>query len=145
MFIVKQNKLQRGEKLGQGGFGSVFPYQKDTNESRWVVKIVHTGNNLRLFKLTLQEIVLGFSCEHPALIRLRAFDIKDDPKEGYVIYIKMERMEMNLWDFIRAHKKSDQGPIPKEKIIQYFYTLVCGLEYLRSKCIRYQARKYLSR
>lgn len=119
------------EELGSGPLGSVHPYRKDSKDKRWVVKQIVT-NDTNSFLTLVNEIVIGFSTNHPAVVPIRGYFI-DIMGRSSNIYIKMARMKENLSDFIEFQKNGEY--LPEEKIIKYLYSLVCGLEYLHNRRI----------
>ena len=39
MFLFDRNKINFDEVIGVGGYGAVYPYRKDPQDNRWVVKV----------------------------------------------------------------------------------------------------------
>jgi len=85
----------------------------------------------------IQEIVIGFSCEHPSILPMKGYYIEQAKPMGWNLYIKMPRMQGSLKDILDKHKK-DNDPIPEKDIIRYFYSIACGLEYLHNKKIAHR-------
>ena len=134
MFSLNLNKINDDQMLGEGRFGAVYPYQKDPEDLKWVVKYIFAKTDKILLQ-TLNEIILGFSCEHESIVPIRGYNIqKREKRPGYDIYMKMPRMKETLKQVIQD-KIEKITPFKEEEILNIFYSLVCGLEYLHSKKI----------
>jgi len=131
MFKYDEQRLNVDEVIGTGSFGQVHPYQKDPNDKKWVVKWIVAKNVDSLIK-TLDEVVLGFNCHHPAIVPIRGYYIERLNKTGFQVFIKMPRMTKNLNQLIT---KGYKGNLSEEAIIKWLYTLLGGLEYLHKKGI----------
>jgi len=131
MFSFDPMKLVLHQELGRGPLGSVHPYRKDTKDKRWVVKHIVTTNTSS-FLMLMNEIVIGFSNNHPSVVPLRGYYV-EATGQSYNIYIKMPRMKENLASLMENHQSEDY--LPEEKIIKYLYSLVSGLEYLHNRRI----------
>ena len=132
MFRFHKDRLK--EKLGKGRFGSVFAYQKDSNDCKWVVKRIKAEDADFLLNC-LQEIVLGFTCDHPCTVPIKGYFIEKAPdNEAFTIYMKLPRMKDTLLNDFNTRKKS-RNPYIEDEIVRHFYSLVCGLGYLHSKKI----------
>jgi len=66
MFRFHHDRLKTKEKLGSGRFGAVFPYKKDEEDIRWVVKRIRADDADALLS-SLPEIVLGLLATTPVL------------------------------------------------------------------------------
>ena len=132
MFRFNQAYLKTKEKIGKGRFGTVFPYQQNETDFKWVVKRVIADDVDHLLS-SLPEIVIGFSCDHPRVVPVKGYFIKrNSEEETFQIYMKLPRMGSSLLqDF--AEKKAQSTPYTEEEIIQHFYSLVCGLGYLHRR------------
>jgi len=134
MFRFNPSRLQIKKELGKGRFGKVFPYQKDPEDVKWVVKRIKAEDSDELVAC-LPEIVLGFSCDHPCVVPVKGYYIeKNSDGEGYNIYIKLPRMKETLLADFKERKRKDT-PYSEQEIIRHFYSLVCGIGYLHSKKI----------
>lgn len=137
MFNFNPLKVKYDQKLGTGVSGAVYPYQKSSDDLRWVVKHIQTPKSETLVA-QIQEIVLGFSCDHPNVLPVKGFHIGlDHLKNVWEIYIKMPRMEGTLRSKMNEHI-ADNTPFSEEQIVKYFYYVVCGLEYLHKKKIAHR-------
>jgi len=134
MFKFDPKKLNTKKILGKGGFGAVYPYQKSPDDERWVVKCANTQTVQELQK-AFQEIVLGFNLDHPCVLPIRGYSIQDNDLGGWKVFIKMPRMQESLQDVINDKVRAKKKKLPKEEVIQYFYSMVLGLEYLESRRI----------
>ena len=137
MFDFKPERVIWKQKLGSGNFGSVYPYQKDPTDKKWVVKNVLTREAEEVL-MYFQEIVFGFSCDNPHVLPVRGHHISyNDTKTEWDIYIRLPRMKSSLETLLKEHKK-DNNLIPEDQIVQYFYDLAKGLQYLHSKKIAHR-------
>ena len=137
MFSFNPLKVKYDQKLGTGVSGAVYPYQKSPDDLRWVVKHIQTPKSETLVA-QIQEIVLGFSCNHPNVLPVKGFHIGlDHLKSMWDIYIKLPRMEGTLRSKMNEHI-ADNTQFSEEQIVQYFYEVVCGLEYLHKKKIAHR-------
>lgn len=137
MFSFDKTKLVTSELLGTGQYGWVYPYRKDKLDKRWVVKHVY-AKSFDNFLNIMQEIVLGFNCDHPSILPIRGFHVtesQDTP--GWNIYIKLPRMETTLKHILAQHMK-EAKPIPERDIVKYFYSLTGGLQYLHDRRIAHR-------
>jgi len=130
---LNTEKINFDEELGSGAFGAVYPYQKDAEDMKWVVKHLMAKNIDALLKI-LPEIILGFSCDHPNVLPVKGYCIQQAKPKGFNVYIKLPRMKESLRQcFVRKIKENDC--FTEEEIIKYFYTLTCGIGYLHNKKI----------
>lgn len=134
MFKFDPKKLNTKKILGKGGFGAVYPYQKSPDDERWVVKCANTQTIGELQK-AFQEIVLGFNLDHPCVLPIRGYSIQDNDLGGWKVFIKMPRMQESLQDVINDKIRTKKKKLPKEEVLQYFYSMVLGLEYLENRRI----------
>jgi len=134
MFRFHPDRLQIKDKLGNGRFGSVYPYQKDPQDLKWVVKRIRAGD-IDALLASLPEIVLGFACHHPNVVPVKSYFIEKSADQGcFNIYIKLPRMKTDLLHDLKDRKMKNKL-YSEEEIIRHFYSLVCGIEYLHSKKI----------
>ncbi len=137
MFKLQKERLDLDNPLGDGSFGEVFPYQKDPNDPadvEWAVKRIIARNTTELFNC-LPEIVLGFSCDHPCIVAGKGYFIEEckDPRL-FQVYLKIHRMKESLFKTFED-RKTNKNPFDEAEIIKYFYSIVCGLQYLHDKRI----------
>ena len=142
MWKCNPNNIVHNEILGKGISGFVYPYRKDGNDNRWVIKAMYVNTFQGLLKI-IDELVLGFSCDHPSILPLRAYNIQENKVNGsskamgYHIYIKMPRMKSDLRRIINKHKQ-EMLQFSEGDIVRCFYTLASGLEYLHNKRIAHR-------
>jgi len=131
MFKFRQERLDEDNLLGSGASGKVFPYQKNPQDLRWVVKRILAENVDELIAC-IPEIVLGFACDHPCVVPVKGYFVEKVPNSKYFhVYMKIPRMKESL----SRHFKNRKIPFSEKEIIQHFYSLTCGLSYLHSKKI----------
>lgn len=130
MFKYDANKLK--DQVATGAYGRVYLYQKDEQDTRWVVKIVHAKNDQDLF-VKMQEVVFGFSCDHPAILPIRGFNV-EKAKVGWDLFIKMPRMKGDLAKILNSFQQNGLL-VPEKETIKCAHTLACALEYLHNKSI----------
>lgn len=131
MLTLDQSKIIWNEKIGQGGYAKVYPYRKSPDDKKWVVKVIHVEDADLALKY-MEEIVLGFSCDHPAILSLKGYSYQKYIPKGYDIILKLPRMVSDLRTVI------NNAEISEEQIIKWFYTLASGLEYLHKKRISHR-------
>jgi len=137
MFRFDRQRLRTDQVLGRGRQATVYAYQKHAHDDMWAVKEVSTDNS-EIFQKYIGEVVIGFSCDHPSILPITGYYIEEeqDPRK-WNIYMKMPRMQGTLQDVIRSYRTNNQY-ISEKQIVQYFYTLVDGLEYLHRKRIAHR-------
>ena len=142
MFKCNPAKVISDEEIGKGAFGIVYPYQKNSQDNKWIVKCSHLKNFEHLMK-AMQEVVLGLSCIHPAILPLRAYYVEENKMlnssktNGYHLYIKMPRMKSNLRAVLNQLDEQE-NPITEEDVVRIFHTLASGLEYLHGRSIAHR-------
>ena len=142
MFRCNPKRIVESELLGKGASGLVFPYRKNPEDNQWVVKISTVKNFSDLMRI-MHEIVLGFSCHHPAILPLRAYHVQENKVPnvskilGYHIYIKMPRMKADLRKIIIKFQNEKIHPTEQD-IIKTLYTMASGLEYLHKRSIAHR-------
>ena len=139
MFHLNPNKVVWNQVLGKGSFGSVHPYRKnpkDSEDNQWVVKVLYAKNAYQLIQI-FHEIVIGFSCEHPSILKLQSYHVEENKPIGFNIYIKLPRMEKSLRSVLTEYKEKDKF-IQETDIARNLYTLSTGLEYLHKKGIAHR-------
>jgi len=134
MFKFNHERLDEDTLLGRGASGEVFPYQKNPQDLRWVVKKILAKNIDDLINC-LPEIVLGFACDHPCVVPVKGYFVEKVPNSKYFhVYMKIPRLKETLSANLKDRKRKNR-PFTEEEIIQHFYSLTCGLKYLHSKKI----------
>jgi len=133
MFNFKKDRLKKGKSLGEDSFGEVFPYQKNLEDTKWVVKRTKVKKVEDLLRC-LPEIVLGFSCDHPCIVPVKGYSIQ--PKDGkYYIHMKLPRMMGgNLAEELRK-RKFQNSYYSESELIRHFYSLLNAVDYLHNKKI----------
>lgn len=132
MFQLKKEKISQ-KKIDSGAYGAVFPYQKDPDDLKWVVKRIHANDADEVLN-SLPEIVLGFSCDHPCIVPLKGYNIEKRSEGDYWVYLKFPRMKENLKNRFDEQKKQKTS-FSEEEIVRYFYSLVSAVDYLHEKKI----------
>lgn len=128
MFSFDKNKTDFNNCLGKGNFGSVYPYG-----ANWVIKWIVAKDCAEVLEC-MQEIVIGFGLEHPNVVPIRGYHIQQRGIMGWNIYIKLPRMKENLRNIMNNNIRN-KTLMSEEKVLQYFYSLASGLEYLHKKRI----------
>lgn len=137
MFHFNSSKINYDEPIGTGSSGIVYPYQKSLDDDRWVVKRIMTPSIPTLLKY-INEIVLGFSCNHPNVLPITGYHIDFDNKQrSFNIYMKMPRMEETLKAKMTRIMQTNK-PLSELDILKYFYALVSGLVYLHDRKIAHR-------
>jgi len=136
MFRFDKQRLRKDQVLGSGNNAAVYAYQKHAHDDTWAVKQV-LADNPEIFQKYIGEIVMGFSCDHPSILPITGYYIEDQEPNRWIIYMKMPRMQGTLQDVIRSYRTNNQY-LSEKQIVQYFYTLVDGLEYLHRKRIAHR-------
>jgi len=133
MFKLKKERINFKKKIGSGNSGTVYPYQKDPNDLKWVVKRIHADDADKVLSY-LPEIVLGFSCDHPSILPLKGYSIEKGDQEDYYLFLKFPRMKETLKERFDEHQQK-MMPFSEQEIVRYFYSLVCAIDYLQTKKI----------
>ena len=139
MFQYDPDKLFLNYCLGEGSFGKVYPYGNSAKDSKWVIKHIEVKEFNSLLQV-IQEIVLSFNLDHPDIVPIRAYQIIPKSSTEFDVYIKLPRLKGSLRKMIMNYNEKDK-PFSQTKIIRYFYTLACGLEYLHSRRIAHRDLK----
>jgi len=140
MFKFNPKKLIQTERLGRDPKSTVHPYQRHPSDLRWVVKHLYAKDSSELITLT-QNLVLGFSSNHTAVIPVKGYCIQRIKPKGYNIYIKLPRMKDNLCDFIKRQAEGMKGRPSEEIVIKSLFHLANGLEYLHNRGVAHQNMK----
>ena len=135
MFTLKLDRINFDNPLGEGQFANVYAYQNSLDDDRWVVKVIY-AQNFRKFMRVAQEVVIGFSLDHPAILSNKGF-CAEEVKPGYKVFVKMPRMKQTLEQLIQHHVESKTF-IAENTLLKYAYTLLSGLEYMHSRGIAHR-------
>ena len=132
MFKLNFDRINFDQVLGAGNSGTVYPYQKNPEDLKWIVKRLIAKDDKALFQ-HFNEVVLGFSCSHNSIVPVRGYFIEKQQKPPtYNIYLKMPRMKESLNQVIQRNIQNNT-PFEEKEILKIFYSLVCGLEYLHKE------------
>ncbi len=104
MFNFKKERLIQ-PPIGEGAYGEVFSYQKNSQDSRWVVKRP-IGKKVEDIFSCLPEIVLGFSCDHPCIVPVKGYSIQPTDDNRYEIYINCFSQENATFVGVSINKKN---------------------------------------
>jgi len=135
MFRFERERLKEDFKLGGSDCSNVFAYSKHSQDDRWAVKHILTQDTT-IFLKYMQEIVLGFSCDHPSILPIKGYFAEEekDPQR-WNLYMKMPRMQGDLKDILYQRNQKD---LPIDRVVKYFHTLASGLEYLHTRKIAHR-------
>jgi len=135
-------RIIRFDKLGQGSFGTIYPYKKNPDDFRYVMKVSHDMEFEKLGK-ALQEVFIGFNLNHPAILAYKDFHIERSSETNnlFRLYIKMPRMKTSLKSLLQELKKSGKETLPKEILLEYIKTLLSGLKFLAERKIAHRDLK----
>ena len=138
MFRCDPNKIVWDEKLGGGAFGSIHPYRKSPEEKKWVVKAVHVNSVTDIIK-SMQEIVIGFSCDHPSILPIQGYHLLTvkGKSKGWEVITKKPRMKGDLRGVINNFKLAEKS-IEEIDILKFLYSLGSALEYLHKRKIAHR-------
>ena len=140
MFKLHKDRIQYQKPFSQGSKGTLFPYQKNPEDHKWLIKLITTEDVDTIFKL-LPGITLGFSCDHPSILSNKGYCIeKAAEKNGYELYVKLPRAKESLEESLKKRRES-KTPFTEKEILKHFYSLVSGLEYLHKKKISHNNMK----
>ena len=136
MLKLNSNKLNTRLILSKDAFATTFPYQKDSNDRRWAIKVYKTTDLSTLIKIT-QNIATSTNLEHPAILSIKSFHVEQTAnKEAslFKIYMKTPRTSSSLLDTIREHENRNVQ-LPIDRLQKYSASLIDGIEFLHSKHI----------
>jgi len=139
MFCLDPKKILWNQELGKGSYGKILPYKsKSDDEDQWVVKHIIAINSKK-FISCMNEIILGFSCNHPSILPIKGYFLEevDSKPKRWEIYLKLPRMIGDLRAVIKEYQRTNTL-IPETDIIKTFYALVLGIEYLHEKKITHR-------
>lgn len=130
------NLVQNDKLLGEGSFGKIFPYQE------WAVKC-SKDLTIKQLKNSMPEAILGLIIRHPNILPCENFYIdqkqilqKEDLNYNSHYEVFQMKMLMKKMDKSLSYALKHQAEIfSKKQIIQWFYRLVCGLEFLHNNRI----------
>jgi len=136
MYKLKPQKINFDNKLCSSFTGHIYPYQKAPGDHRYVVKHIMAHDIDELF-LFLQEVILGFNCDHPSIHSVQGYHIEKIQPRGFNIYIKYNRNVESLTHVIERCR-NEKKYLTEEEIIKILYNISCGLEYLHNKNIAHK-------
>jgi len=137
MFRFEKERLREDLKLGEGENSTVFAYSKHSQDDRWAVKHIWTQDTT-IFLRSMQEIVLGFSCDHPSILPIKGYFVEEDKNSrAWSLCLKVPRMQGNLKDVLNVFR-SQKRDLPLQRVVKYFHALTNGLEYLHQRKIAHR-------
>lgn len=139
MFTYTSDKLQTNKKIGSGRFSSVYPYQKEEADQRWVVKHIKADNDAQL-KLQLEGIIQSSNQDHPSILPVRGYYLQENESGAWDAYVKLPKMKYSFKEYKEEYLKK-KAVIPKDLVIKYYYNLASALDYLEKKRIPHQNLK----
>ncbi len=107
----------------------VYPYGRE-----WVIKRVLARYTVDLIR-SFEEIVLSFRLKHANILPLKGYFIFSTRE--HMIYLKYPRMKESLQDYIKKNKF-----IEVENINQWFYQIICAVEYMHEQGITHRDIKH---
>lgn len=131
MFQLNLSKLNLHNIINKSPSSTIYPYQKHEKDNRWIVKQLIVKDSTEL-ALAMHRITLAFNSDSNSILKIKGYYIQSENPSLFNVYIKMPRMKANLEDFIAQYETKNEL-IPEEKIIEYLYTLLCGLDYLHQR------------
>jgi len=137
MFKFNPEKLITTERLGRDPKSVVHPYQRHPDDQRWVVKQIPAKDSREVRNL-MQNIVLGFSTHHTAIIPIKGYFVQKIKPNGYNVYLKLPRMQENLCDFIKRQVEGVRGRPDENQVIKSLFNLANGLEYLHNRGLAHE-------
>jgi len=109
MFKFRRELLNDNKPLKSGNFGDVFPYQELSGGQEWVVKRV-LAKNINNLHAPLQEVVLGFGCDHPCVLTMKGYFIDQIEDSKYFhIYIYIYEDSSNGNESFRRYKSKKES------------------------------------
>lgn len=136
MFTLDLNKVLLKHRISQGNYSAVYPYGKTSHEKQWVVKVLKAEKFEEVLKI-MEEIVLGFNLNHPAVVPIRGYHVLNKKKDNWEVYIKLPRMRKDLRKMLFEYQQSNTD-FSEEEVIKYFHALASALEYLHSRRIAHR-------
>jgi len=121
MFNINLRAIDKSRSLGSGSFSHVYPYHpnqerpEDPENKKWVIKELYVEGFDRL-RDSIQEIVLGFSLNHPSLVPVRGYHIENHPIDIDEIVEDIDEEEMN--DIIVEELKGRTDQEAKKRVIK---------------------------
>lgn len=94
-----------------------------------------TTNDFDEFLLMIQDIVLRFNCEHPAIVPIKGYCIEHRSPTSFTVYKKVSSTCGTLGEYIERESANGTGNMTTETLVGHLYRLVLGLEYLHRKKI----------
>ena len=132
------------ERLGQpsigcGSAGVVYPYHDESGDSNYVVKHIWARIERELNKCENEQKFTS-SLNHPNIFTIADYLKIDDPREGWMVYQKMDRMQQDMSTFINTRAQA-KAFLPKQEILKSLYYLIDTVYHLASHGIVHQSIK----
>lgn len=140
MFHFKPTKLHSQLLLSKGRFSTIHPYHSTTEDSRYVVKVVH-ADTFASFLTAQQKIASGFNLNHPRIVKVHGFHAEEVTPKGYKIYVKLTRMHSDLASIVEDHI-GHKTHFNEETLLRYLYEVIDGLSYLHSNNVHHGHIKF---
>lgn len=130
--IISQVSRSSFARIGEGGIGKIFLYQRD--KGTYAIKVLPNSQNLEKYIRRERELLVGKSDCH--LVNIYGSCVKEDAS-----YILMEYVEgIDLYTFLkRSNELNIEIPLPLK--IQILYQVAQGLHYLHSQHLSHRDLK----
>lgn len=134
MFHFKPEKLNIQEPFSTGRNMTIYPYQSDPTDQRWMVRMINlkTVEEVQCYN---DEIMPSIDYIHPFIHTIIGSHIQANKlDDSIIIHLKIPRITSNLKTFIRNLKGPYETLLPSmEEVIPWFYSICSALDYLESK------------
>lgn len=134
MFAFNPNMLAANRRIGEGPNGVIYPYDQKQYDGEYVAKHITAKNIDDLLKV-FNQIVVGKSCVHPAIVPIKGYDIRRVGESEFNVFILMPKMKKNLTSFIKDRKGQH---VSEKEVFKQLHNLINGLLYLRNQGIAHQ-------
>lgn len=124
-------------KIGSGGFGTVFLIESIKTKKKYALKIINISNqNEEETKKIISEAFILQKLDHPNIINLKEFYLsKSDDEEGQLLNIITEYADAgDLSKQINEYKLNNKL-FEEKRLIDYLTQICLSLEYLHQKKI----------
>ena len=111
------------QRLGQGGYGTVYLCKSNDFEKNVAVKVLrrHDGDDLQT-KRFLNEVKALGKCSHPGIIQVHRFSVTTD---GASLYYVMDALNGRSL----SHELETNGPLTPRRLIKIFSQVFDALEH----------------